>query len=47
LRRALIVLLFVIIVLASLSGTENEWIVKLLNAFNSGNVHLFETMKPQ
>ena len=32
-------------VLISLKETDKQWIIDLLNAFNAGNVHLFETMK--
>lgn len=31
----------------SLAGTENEWVVELLKAFNSGDINKFEAMKPQ
>lgn len=34
-------------ILESLNGTENEWIVELLKAFNSGDINKFEKMKPQ
>lgn len=32
-------------ILDSLSGTENEWLVELLQAFNSGDIEKFEVMK--
>lgn len=34
-------------ILESLNGTENEWVVELLRAFNSGDINKFEAMKPQ
>lgn len=34
-------------VLSSLNGTDSHWIVDLLHAFNSGNVQLFASTKPQ
>ncbi|KAJ6637415.1 26S proteasome non-ATPase regulatory subunit 13 [Pseudolycoriella hygida] len=34
-------------ILESLNGTENEWIVELLKAFNFGDINKFEKMKPQ
>uniref|UniRef100_A0A1Q3FE80 26S proteasome non-ATPase regulatory subunit 13 n=1 Tax=Culex tarsalis TaxID=7177 RepID=A0A1Q3FE80_CULTA len=34
-------------ILDSLTGTENEWLVELLRAFNSGNINKFEQMKPK
>lgn len=33
-------------ILQSLVGTENEWLVELLRAFNSGDINKFESMKP-
>lgn len=33
-------------VLQSLVGTDNEWLVELLRAFNSGDINKFEAMKP-
>lgn len=33
-------------ILASLNGTENEWLVELLRAFNAGDINKFEVMKP-
>jgi hypothetical protein len=38
---------FSLSVLSSLKGTDSQWIVDLLNAFNAGNVHLFKSLKPQ
>ncbi|XP_037944898.1 26S proteasome non-ATPase regulatory subunit 13-like [Teleopsis dalmanni] len=32
-------------ILTSLKGTENEWLVELLNAFNSGDIKKFNDMK--
>lgn len=32
-------------ILESLKGTENEWLVELLQAFNSGDINKFEQMK--
>ncbi|XP_001649990.2 26S proteasome non-ATPase regulatory subunit 13 [Aedes aegypti] len=34
-------------ILESLKGTENEWLVELLQAFNSGDINKFEQMKPK
>jgi len=34
-------------VLQSLNGTENEWLVKILMAFNSGDLATFEAMSPK
>jgi 26S proteasome regulatory subunit N9 len=34
-------------VLESLKGTENEWLVELLQAFNSGDIAKFDQMKPK
>lgn len=34
-------------ILESLNGTENEWLVELLRAFNSGDIIKFEQMKPK
>lgn len=34
-------------ILDSLTGTENEWLVELLRAFNSGDINKFEQMKPK
>lgn len=34
-------------ILESLHNTENEWLVRLLNAFNKGDITTFEQMKPQ
>lgn len=34
-------------ILESLKGTENQWLVELLQAFNTGNIIKFEQMKPQ
>ena len=34
-------------ILESLNGTENEWLVELLRAFNSGDIVKFEQMKPK
>jgi len=33
-------------ILQSLMGTENEWLVELLKAFNSGDINKFEAMRP-
>ncbi|XP_055587242.1 26S proteasome non-ATPase regulatory subunit 13 [Uranotaenia lowii] len=33
--------------LESLNGSENEWLVELLRAFNSGDIVKFEQMKPK
>jgi 26S proteasome regulatory subunit N9 len=32
-------------ILDSLKGTDNEWLIELLKAFNSGDINKFETMK--
>lgn len=34
-------------IIESLRGTENEWLIELLHAFNSGNLAKFEEMKPR
>lgn len=34
-------------ILESLKGTENEWLIELLQAFNKGDINKFEQMKPQ
>ncbi|XP_055640846.1 26S proteasome non-ATPase regulatory subunit 13 [Toxorhynchites rutilus septentrionalis] len=34
-------------ILESLNGSENEWLVELLRAFNSGDIIKFEQMKPK
>ncbi|XP_065074305.1 26S proteasome non-ATPase regulatory subunit 13 [Ochlerotatus camptorhynchus] len=34
-------------ILESLKGTDNEWLVDLLQAFNSGDINKFEQMKPK
>lgn len=34
-------------ILESLKGTDNEWLVELLQAFNSGDINKFEQMKPK
>lgn len=34
-------------ILDSLKQTENEWLIELLKAFNSGDIIKFETMKPK
>ncbi|XP_063231619.1 26S proteasome non-ATPase regulatory subunit 13 [Bacillus rossius redtenbacheri] len=34
-------------VLATLKGSENAWLIDLLYAFNSGDINLFEKMKPR
>lgn len=34
-------------ILESLNGTDNEWLVELLRAFNSGDIIKFEQMKPK
>merc|ERR1712168_771546 len=34
-------------VLNSLKGTENEWLIELLFAFNSGDVSKFRALKPK
>lgn len=34
-------------ILDSLKGTENEWLIDLLQAFNKGDINKFEQMKPQ
>ncbi|KAJ8874120.1 hypothetical protein PR048_024961 [Dryococelus australis] len=34
-------------VLATLKGSENAWLIELLYAFNSGDINLFEKMKPR
>lgn len=34
-------------ILGSLNGTDNEWLVELLRAFNSGDIVKFEQMKPK
>lgn len=33
-------------IIESLRGTENEWLIELLQAFNSGDIGKFEQMKP-
>ncbi|CAO1436699.1 unnamed protein product [Diamesa hyperborea] len=33
-------------ILDSLKGTENEWLIELLQAFNSGDIGKFDKMKP-
>ncbi|CRK87907.1 CLUMA_CG001694, isoform A [Clunio marinus] len=33
-------------IIDSLRGTENEWLIELLHAFNSGDIAKFEEMKP-
>ncbi|XP_061392288.1 26S proteasome non-ATPase regulatory subunit 13 [Musca vetustissima] len=33
-------------ILTALKGTENEWLVELLNAFNTGDIKKFNEMKP-
>ena len=33
--------------LDSLQGTDRQWLVDLLFAFNSGNIAKFEELKPQ
>lgn len=34
-------------IIESLKGTDNEWLISLLNAFNNGDLNKFEQMKPQ
>lgn len=34
-------------ILDSLKGTENEWLIELLQAFNRGDINKFEEMKPK
>lgn len=34
-------------IIDSLKGTENEWLIALLHAFNNGDINKFEQMKPQ
>lgn len=34
-------------ILESLIGTENEWLIELLQAFNRGDINKFEEMKPK
>lgn len=34
-------------ILESLKGTDNEWVIELLQAFNSGDINKFEAMKPR
>lgn len=34
-------------IIESLKGTENQWLVDLLQAFNKGDIEKFERMKPQ
>lgn len=34
-------------ILESLKGTSNEWLMKLLLAFNAGDINTFERMAPQ
>lgn len=34
-------------IIDSVNGTENEWLIELLQAFNSGNINKFESMKPK
>jgi len=34
-------------ILASLNGTPNEWLIKLLLAFNSGDVQTYEKLRPE
>jgi len=33
-------------IIESLRGTENEWLIELLHAFNSGDIGKFEAMRP-
>lgn len=33
-------------IMESLAGTENEWVVELLKAFNFGDIKRFESMRP-
>lgn len=34
-------------IIDSLKGTENEWLISLLHAFNNGDINKFNQMKPQ
>lgn len=34
-------------ILESLKGTDNEWLIELLQAFNHGHINKFEMMKPK
>jgi 26S proteasome regulatory subunit N9 len=34
-------------ILSALNGTPNEWLVKLLSAFNTGDVKTYENLRPQ
>jgi 26S proteasome regulatory subunit N9 len=34
-------------ILSALTGTPNEWLVKLLSAFNAGDVKTYENLRPQ